>query len=622
MIEARIVDTEVRDQERRPEWRAGATSGHACVEGACAEPGRAARRRWWRLPMLLVALTAGAAGAGYWWTHRPPPLPAGIATGNGRIEADPIDIATKFAGRIAELRVDEGDMAKSGQVLAVMDTRDLEASLKKAQAQVEQAGKAIVEAKANVDQYHTQVVLAEQEMERARNLLKSGWITKELVDQRQQQLSGARANEAAATARVRVAENLLEAAEHDVELYKVNIADNTLVAPRDGRIEYRLANVGEVLPAGGKVFTMLDIGNVYMDIYLPTADGGQVKIGSDARIVLDAYPDRPIPAKVTFLGAQAQFTPKTVETQTERDKLMFRVRVRIDPGATARSMPKACAAACPASPTSSSIPRSSGRRRCKGSADHDWSRRPGRRDSQGVSHRYGEIAALDGLSFDIPAGCMVGLIGPDGVGKSSLLGLIAGAKRIQDGRVEVLGGDMVDARHRASICPRIAYHAAGPGQEPLSRPQRAREHRVLRPAVRPAPRRARPSRSPSCCEAPASRRSPTGRPSKLSGGMRQKLGLCCALIHDPDLLILDEPTTGVDPLSRRQFWELIERMRLRRPGMSVIVATAYMEEAERFDWLVAMNAGNVLATARPASSRRKPARDASRTRSSRCCPRS
>ncbi len=330
MIEARIVDTESGTKggvpNGGPAQLPDTPASRALVPSPVARP----RRRWWRLPMLLVALTAGAAGAAYWWTHRPPPLPAGIATGNGRIEADPIDIATKFAGRIAELRVDEGDMAKSGQVLAVMDTRDLEASLKKAQAQVEQAGKAIVEAKANVDQYHTQVVLAEQEMERARNLLKSGWITKELVDQRQQQLSGARANEAAATARVRVAENLLEAAEHDVELYKVNIADNTLVAPRDGRIEYRIANIGEVLPAGGKVFTMLDIGNVYMDIYLPTVIAGQVKIGSDARILLDAYPDRPIPAKVTFLGAQAQFTPKMVETQTERDKLMFRVRVRID----------------------------------------------------------------------------------------------------------------------------------------------------------------------------------------------------------------------------------------------------------------------------------------------------
>lgn len=287
--------------------------------------------RWPRFLALLVVALLAVGGGTYWWLHRLPPLPAGIAYGNGRLEADPIDISTKFAGRIAELRVDEGAMVTAGQVVAVMDTRDMAASLKKSEAQVEQAGKAIQEANANVDQMRTQVVLAEQEMERARSLLKNGFITKQLFDQRQQQLNGARAGELAATARVRQAESLLNAAEHDVELYKVNIADNTLVAPRDGRIEYRIANVGEVLPAGGKVFTMLDIGYVYMDIYLTTTTAGQVRVGTDARIVLDAYPDRPIPAKVTYIASQAQFTPKMVETQTERDKLMFRIRVRIDP---------------------------------------------------------------------------------------------------------------------------------------------------------------------------------------------------------------------------------------------------------------------------------------------------
>jgi HlyD family secretion protein len=127
------------------------------------------------------------------------------------------------------------------------------------------------------------------------------------------------------------AERALEAATHDVEFYKVDIVDNTLVAPRDGRIQHRIANIGEVLPAGGRVFTMLDILYVYMDIYLPTADAGKVKIGADARIVLDARPDLAIPAKVAFIATQAQFTPKTVETKEERDKLMFRIRVKIDP---------------------------------------------------------------------------------------------------------------------------------------------------------------------------------------------------------------------------------------------------------------------------------------------------
>ena len=280
--------------------------------------------------LLLALLGIGMAGGLYWWSHRAPALPPGIVFGNGRLEADPIDIATKFAGRIYELKVDEGAMVKAGEVLAVMDTRDLSASLRKSEATVEQARKAVSEAAANVEQAHSQVTFATQQMERTRKLVDQGWTTRETFDQRQQQLDGALAAETAAKMKAIQAQHALEAATHDVELYQINIADNTLVAPRDGRIEYRIANVGEVLPAGGKVFTMLDVSYVYMDIYLPTADADHVKVGSDARIVLDAFPDRPIPAKVSYMASQAQFTPKMVETQTEREKLMFRVRVRID----------------------------------------------------------------------------------------------------------------------------------------------------------------------------------------------------------------------------------------------------------------------------------------------------
>lgn len=309
---------------------------------AIAAPGRLPQpRRWLRAVAALLLLLATMAGGLYWWMHRLPPLPAGIAVGNGRIEADPIDIATKFAGRVFELRVDEGDMVKAGQALAIMDTRDLAESLKKARAQVALWEKSVGEAKANLEQIRSQVVLATQEMDRTRHLFQNGWATRELFDQRLQQLNSARAAEAAGVARVNVAEHALDAALHDAALCEVNIADNTLVAPRDGRIEYRIANVGEVLPAGGKVFTMLDTTYVYMDIYLPTLTAGRVKVGDDARIVLDAYPDHPIAAKVTFIASQAQFTPKMVETQSERDKLMFRVRVRIDldrPGARAASM--------------------------------------------------------------------------------------------------------------------------------------------------------------------------------------------------------------------------------------------------------------------------------------------
>ena len=281
--------------------------------------------------LILLAILAVVGGAYYYWRQSQGQLPPGIAFGNGRIESDEIDIGTKFAGRISEMLADEGDMVKAGQVVARMDTRDIEASLKKSEAQVQGFQQSLNEARNNVTQQTTQVTLAQQEFDRTNALVARGFATNELLDQRKQILNGANAALSAARDRVGVAEHALDAATHDVELYKVNIADNSLVAPRDGRIQYRVANIGEVLPVGGRVFTMLDISYVYMDIYLPTVEAGKVKIGSDARITLDAVPNVSIPAKVAFLATQAQFTPKTVETKDERDKLMFRVRVRIDP---------------------------------------------------------------------------------------------------------------------------------------------------------------------------------------------------------------------------------------------------------------------------------------------------
>ncbi|WP_410055141.1 ribosome-associated ATPase/putative transporter RbbA [Microvirga sp. Mcv34] len=215
-----------------------------------------------------------------------------------------------------------------------------------------------------------------------------------------------------------------------------------------------------------------------------------------------------------------------------------------------------------------------------------------------ISLVYGKTRALDDVNLDIPAGCMVGLIGPDGVGKSSLLSLIAGARALQTGSVEVLGGDMAKALHRQDVCPRIAYMPQGLGKN-LYPTLSVFENLEFFGRLFGQDRAERKRRIADLVESTGLAPFVDRPAGKLSGGMKQKLGLCCALIHDPDLLILDEPTTGVDPLSRRQFWELIDRIRAGRPGMSVVVATAYMEEAARFDWLVAMDEGRVLATGTP-----------------------
>lgn len=216
----------------------------------------------------------------------------------------------------------------------------------------------------------------------------------------------------------------------------------------------------------------------------------------------------------------------------------------------------------------------------------------------GVSLSYGKSVALDGIDLDIPAGCMVGLLGPDGAGKSSLLSLLAGARKVQQGRVYALGGDMAEKHHREVVCPYISYMPQGLGKNlyaTLSVEENLQFFGRLFGHDRVERRRRIDELTRSTGLSPFLAR-PAG---KLSGGMKQKLGLCCALIHDPDLLILDEPTTGVDPLARAQFWDLIKRIRGERPAMSVIVATAYMDEAQRFDWLVAMDAGRVLATGTP-----------------------
>ena len=216
----------------------------------------------------------------------------------------------------------------------------------------------------------------------------------------------------------------------------------------------------------------------------------------------------------------------------------------------------------------------------------------------GISYRYGKTLALDGIDLDVAAGCMAGLIGPDGVGKSTLLALVSGAQKIREGDIAVLGGDMRSGKHRNAICPRIAYMPQGLGKNlyPTLTVEENLQFFARLFGHGPRERRERIDELTASTGLHPFLDRPAG---KLSGGMKQKLGLCCSLIHDPDLLILDEPTTGVDPLARSQFWDLIKNVRAGRPGMCVMVATAYMDEAQGFEWLVAMDGGKILDTGTP-----------------------
>lgn len=282
--------------------------------------------------LALIAVIAVVA----WQYLQEPALPAGIASGNGRLEATEVDITTKFAGRLAEVSVKEGDDVAAGQVLARMDVRELEADLHQAQAQVAQTQKQRSAAAAVITQRKSEVTLAKKNLARSRELYENQNIPIEHLQRSETALQTAQAARAAAEAELALAEAAIDAAKARVESVRSRIDDSVLKSPLAGRVLYRLAEPGEVLPAGGKVFTVLDLTNASMTIFLPTLQAGRLRIGDEARIVLDAISEYVIPATVTFVSPEAQFTPKEVETRTEREKLMFRVKVRIDPALLAK----------------------------------------------------------------------------------------------------------------------------------------------------------------------------------------------------------------------------------------------------------------------------------------------
>lgn len=319
-----------------------------------------ARTNGWKRKLFLLLLIGAAAlgGAFIWKQMQPAGLPSGIASGNGRIEATEIDVATRFPGRLAALSVREGDFVEAGQTVAQMDKESLEAQLREAGAQVRQAESAKatalavvaqrenakITAGAVVAQRQNDLAFAEKQLKRTGELVRKGFVSAQQLDadlSRKQgavaALSAARSSVveaqaaiSAARSQVVEAQSRIEAAVAISERIRADMADISLKAPRTGRVQNRLAEPGEILAAGGKVVTLLDLTDVYMTIFLPGSVAGRLAIGSDARIILDAAPEYVIPAKVSFVAAQAQFTPKTVETASEREKLVFKVRVQID----------------------------------------------------------------------------------------------------------------------------------------------------------------------------------------------------------------------------------------------------------------------------------------------------
>ncbi|SDB32752.1 HlyD family secretion protein [Pseudomonas sp. NFACC23-1] len=282
--------------------------------------------RFFALALMTVLLAAG--GFGY-WKSRHDRLPEGLSMGNGRLEATEVQIASKTPGRLAEVQVDEGDNVIKGQVLARMDTRTLEAQRNQAEAEVVRARQNLAATEANVQLRQSEQLLAHQELKRTQELFKRGYASGQVIDQQQARVDTANAAVNAARAQVSAANAAIGATLAQVAQLTSEIDDSTLRAPLDGVIQLRLAEPGEVLGAGGRVLLMIDPNDQYMNLYLPASVAGKLAVGDEARLLLDALPARPLPAKVSFVAAKSQFTPKEVETRDERQKLVFRVKVRL-----------------------------------------------------------------------------------------------------------------------------------------------------------------------------------------------------------------------------------------------------------------------------------------------------
>lgn len=290
---------------------------------------KARLKRYLTIALVLIGLgLAGAGGYLYWKQQTASALPAGIVSTNGRVEATQVDIATKISGRVIEIVPQEGDIVKAGGVVARLDRVELEASLRQVEAEAQSARQSFAAAQAVVKSREAELTFANQELQRATQLLHKGYGTVEKVDERRQALDSAAAALKEANAQVDAAQAKIAADDAKVDQLKSNLADATIISPIRGRVQYRLIEPGAVLAAGGRIATVLDLSDVYMTVFLPASVAGRLTVGDEARIVIDAVPEFVFPATVSFVAPESQFTPKSVETQSEREQLYFRVKLR------------------------------------------------------------------------------------------------------------------------------------------------------------------------------------------------------------------------------------------------------------------------------------------------------
>jgi HlyD family secretion protein len=285
----------------------------------------------WALVLIGLVGVGSAAAWRRWKLSQASALPTGIVSGNGRIESVQVDVAAKYGGRIKETLAREGDLVEEGQVLVKMDTSELEAELEKDKSKLAESQQAAAEVKTEITKDESQLNLADAEFKRTKTLLDRKTVSREEYDRYRTRLETAKASLEGSKAKLNTANQSINTAAAQVKRTEATLADTTLKSPVKGRVLYRLAEPAEVVPLGGKILTLINLGDVYMEMYLPAQEAARVKIGADARIVLDARPEYAAQAKVSYVSPEAQFTPKQVETRSERDKLMFRIKLQVPP---------------------------------------------------------------------------------------------------------------------------------------------------------------------------------------------------------------------------------------------------------------------------------------------------
>jgi ABC-2 type transport system ATP-binding protein len=547
--------------------------------------GRSQGRFWIKLrSVLLVAfvLFGLACGRG---------SEDGVVTASGTIEAREVNIAAKISGELRELAVDEGSRVERGDILAVIDHDLLDIQLRQAEAGVVLAeaqlallrkgarSEDIQQTEELVKQAEAGLGVAEEDVRRIRELAAEGGATPKQLDDAEARYAVALSQASAArealrkirnivrTEEIQAAEARLDQARAAADLLRQTIADCTIVSPVSGVVTHRVSEPGEIVVPAATILTVSALDRVFLRIFVSEKELGRIRLGETAEVRVDAFPDRPMPGTIVYISPEAEFTPKNVQTKEDRVKLVFGVKIEIEnrDGVLKPGLPADAASGIQA--VAEIVVR-----------------------TEGLGKSFGSIEAVRALDLEIPGGEMFALVGPDGAGKTTIIRMLCGILKPDSGRASVLGYDLgqraEDIKTRIgylsqrfslygdlTVDENIEFFAEIHGVRDFS--SRRRELLELMRLISFRKRLA----------------------DRLSGGMRQKLALACTLIHAPRLLLLDEPTTGVDPVSRRDFWRILSD--LLREGITIVMTTPYMDEAERCGRVALLSEGLVLAKGTP-----------------------